>query len=170
MISAIVCIDKNWGIGYEGKLLAYIPEDMRFFKHMTSNSVVIMGRKTYDSLSLKPLPNRINVVVTSKISKDYEIDDKGTVFASMDFVKMHLSTIHPLMPMDYLIIGGEQIYRELLPYCDNAYVTKVDYAYKDVDTYFPNLDKSEEWEMAKDGEEKIYDGMKYKFCIYVKEV
>ena len=55
MISAIVCADKNWGIGYQGKLLAYIPEDMRFFKEKTTNNVVIMGRKTYDSLSAKPL-------------------------------------------------------------------------------------------------------------------
>ena len=169
MTSAIVCVDKNWGIGYDGKLLVHIPEDMRFFKYMTSNSVVIMGRKTYESLPSKPLPNRINVVITSKIDRDWEVDENGTVFASMDVVKMYLSFIHPLMPIDYIIIGGGQIYKELLPYCDNAYVTKVDYTYENVDAYFPNLDENKEWEMAKDGEEKIYDGLKYKFCIYAKE-
>jgi dihydrofolate reductase len=169
MTSAIVCVDKNWGIGYDGKLLTYIPEDMMFFKHMTSNSIVIMGRKTYDSLPSKPLPNRVNVVITSKIDRDWKIDENGTVFASMDTVKMYLSFIHPLMPIDYLIIGGGQIYKELLPYCDNAYVTKVDCAYKDVDTYFPNLDKNEEWEMVRDGEEKMYNGLGYKFCIYAKD-
>lgn len=170
MISAIVCVDKNWGIGYNGKLLAYIPEDMRFFKEMTSNSMVIMGRKTYDSLPSKPLPNRINVVITSKINKDYEIDEKGTVFASMELVKLYLSTLHPLMSPNCFVIGGEQIYKELLPYCDNAYVTKIDCAYKDVDTYFPNLDKNKEWEMVKNGEEKMHNGIEYKFCIYAKEV
>jgi dihydrofolate reductase len=168
MISAIVCVDKNWGIGYNGKLLANIPEDMRFFKEMTSDSIVIMGRKTYDSLPSKPLPHRINVVVTSKIKEGGEVDEKGTVFASMDFIKTYLSTLHPLM-IDCFIIGGEQIYKELLPYCDNAYVTKVDYAYENVDAYFPNLDKNKKWGIAKDGEEKMHDGIGYKFCIYEKE-
>ena len=169
MISAIVCVDKNWGIGYDGKLLAHIPEDMRFFKEMTRDGIVIMGRKTYDSLPSKPLPYRINIVITSRINKEYEIDERGTVFASMEFIKLYLSTLHPLMTPNCFVIGGEQIYKELLPYCDNAYVTKVDYSYDDVDAYFPNLDKNKEWKMVKNGKEKMYDGMPYKFCIYKKE-
>lgn len=169
MISAITCVDKNWGIGYNGKLLAHIPEDMRFFKEMTSDSIVIMGRKTYESLPSKPLPHRINVVITSRIKEGGEIDEKGTIFASMEFVKLYLSEMHPLM-IDCFIIGGEQIYKELLPYCDDAYVTKVDYEYENVDTYFPNLDTKENWEMVKNGEEKTHNGIKYKFCIYEKGV
>lgn len=170
MISAIVCVDKNWGIGYQGKLLAYIPEDMRFFKEITTNSVVIMGRKTYDSLRFERLPNRINIVVTSKVI-DHEINEDGVMFASMDFVKSYLQSLHPLSPINHYIIGGGQIYEELLPYCNTSYVTKVNCAYKNVDTYFPNLDKMKDWEewVDENDEKKKYHGLEYKFCVYEKE-
>ena len=168
MVSAIVCIDKNWAIGFDGKLLVNIPEDMRFFREKTTNNVVIMGRKTYDSLSTKPLPNRTNVVITSKIDKPCEISKEGTVFVTMDFVKMFLNTLPKESPINIYIIGGGQIYKELLSYCDKSYVTKVNCGYKEADTYFPNLDEIEEWEMVEDGEEKMHRGLKYKFCIYEK--
>lgn len=170
MVSAIVCIDNNWGIGYEGELLVSIPEDMRFFREKTANSVVIMGRKTYESLSAKPLPYRINIVITSKIDKPYEINDKGVLFVTMDFIRQFLGAISPNNPINYHIIGGGQIYESLLPYCDISYVTKVDCAYKHVDTYFPNLDKMQEWEIwyEKDGEQREYHEYNYKFCIYKK--
>lgn len=168
MITAIVCVDKNWGIGYNGKLLAHIPEDMRFFKETTTNSVVIMGRKTYDSLK-RPLPHRVNVVITSKTNLPCEIDENGVIFVSMDFAKLYLSTVCPWVANHY-IIGGGQIYEELLPYCHKAYVTKVDYAYENVDTYFPNLDKMQNWKMRVEeyGEEKMHQGIEYKFCVYKK--
>lgn len=170
MISSIVCVDKNWGIGCQNKLLTYIPEDMRFFKEKTKNNVVIMGRKTYESLPSRPLPYRTNMVVTSKIDKHCEIDENGTVFVSMNFIKTYLQTLSPESPIDYYVIGGGQIYKELLPYCNKVYVTKVNFAFEDVDTYFPNLDKQENWEITDDGEEKEYRGTKYRFCIYKKEV
>lgn len=66
MISAIVSVDEKMGIGANGKLLASYPEDMKFFKAMTTGHVVVMGRKTWDSLPIKPLPNRTNIVITSK--------------------------------------------------------------------------------------------------------
>lgn len=168
MISAIVCVDKNWGIGYNGDLLVHIPEDMKFFKKKTINNVVIMGRKTYDSLPIKPLPNRINIVVTSKIDGMTNIDEDGTIFVTIDFIKAFLGTLSAYSPLDYYIIGGGQIYNELLPYCNTSYVTKVDYAFEDVDVYFPNLDNKEEWEITKDGKEKSYNGIEYNFCTYKK--
>ena len=64
MISAIVAVDKNWGIGFEGQLLERLPPDMKYFKEITSNNAVVMGRKTWDSLPLKPLPNRLNLIIT----------------------------------------------------------------------------------------------------------
>ena len=170
MVSAIVCVDKNWGIGYQGRLLASIPEDMRFFREKTANSVVIMGRKAYESLSYKPLPYRLNIVVTSKINKPCEIIENNTMFVTMDFIKSFLKSISTENPMSYHIIGGGQIYNELLPYCDLAYVTKVDYAFRKVDTYFPNLDELKNWEVwheyASKDEERC--NFEYKFCIYKK--
>lgn len=171
MISAIVCVDKNWGIGYQGNLLAYIPEDMRFFKEKTTNNVVIMGRKTYESLPFKPLPNRTNIVITSNISSPCEvceIDENGTIFMTIDFVKLYLSTLHPDTPIDYYVIGGGQLYKELLPYCNKSNVTKLNHSFENVDTYFPNLDNEKEWMETESGEEKMYLGIQYKFCIYEK--
>lgn len=165
MISAIVCVDNNWGIGHNGDLLIKIPEDMKFFKEMTNNGMVIMGRKTYDSLPIRPLPNRTNVVITSEENKTPESAE--TFYVSMEFAKTYLDTL-PKSACERYIIGGGQIYKELLPYCDKVYVTKVNHSYKNVDTYFPNLENNEEWEMTVDGEEKEYCGTKYKFCVYEK--
>ena len=166
MIAAIVCVDNNFGIGCNGDLLAHIPEDMRFFRDKTKNSIVIMGRKTYDSLPLKPLPYRTNIVITSKVKECCEIDNNGTIFVSMDFIKIFLKTLSPEAPIDYYIIGGGRIYKELLPYCDKAYVTKVNYAYENVDTYFPNIDNDKKWEVEESSEIKIYNGIEYKFYTY----
>ena len=72
MIKAIVAVDENWGIGYNGDLLEHVPEDLKRFKELTTNNIVVMGRKTWDSLPKKPLPNRLNIVVTSKQIEDME--------------------------------------------------------------------------------------------------
>lgn len=129
-----------------------------------------MGRKTYESLPSRPLPYRTNIVVTSKIDKHCKIDENGTIFVSIDFIKTYLQTLSLESPIDYYVIGGGQIYKELLPYCNKAYVTKVNFAFENVDTYFPNLDEQEKWETTDDGEEKEYRGTKYRFCVYEKEV
>lgn len=169
MVSAIVCVDENWGIGSNNKLLAHIPEDMKFFKEKTMNSVVIMGRKTYDSLPVKPLPNRLlNIVVTSKINKMCEEDNNGAVLATMDFVKVYLKTLPKNSQANYCIIGGGQIYKELLPYCNKVYVTKVNHVYKNADTFFPNIDNTPEWEVVSTSEVKEHDGIEYQFYTYEK--
>lgn len=170
MISAIVCIDENFGIGSNGDLLVHIPEDMKFFKEKTTNNVVIMGRKTYDSLPVKPLPNRTNAVVTSKINKPCEIDDNGVYFVSMDFIKEFLDILPRYAEeADCYIIGGGQIYKELLPYCKYAYVTKVYCSYNNVDTYFPNIENMTDWEIEYENEIKECNGVKYQFCTYRKK-
>lgn len=166
MISAIVCVDKNWGIGSKGDLLVKIPEDMKFFKNMTANGMVIMGRRTYDSLPTRPLPNRTNVVITSEENKTPESAD--TFYVSMEFAKMYLSTL-PKTACERYVIGGGTIYKELLPYCDTVYVTKVDYAFENVDTYFPNLEDFPEWEIESVSEAKEYNGFKYQFYTYKKD-
>lgn len=168
MVYAIACVDKNWGIGYNGRLLIGIPEDMRFFRDKTMNNIVIMGRKTYESMLSSPLSRRVNIVVTSKINGSCEIDEKGTIFMTIDFVKSYLSSLHFNKPIDCYIIGGGQLYAELLPYCNKSYITKVDDAFENVDTYFPNLDNKEEWIETESGEEKRYYGTPYKFCTYEK--
>lgn len=168
MVSAIVCVDENWGIGSNGDLLIHIPEDMKFFKEKTIGSTVIMGRKTYDSLPKKPLPNRENVVITNKpMSKD------GIVFANLNRVKDVFEFMNKFNEQAYnnmFIIGGGQIYKELLPYCEYAYVTKVHCAYENADTYFPNLDNIPEWEIESSSDIKEYNNIKYQFFTYRKKV
>ncbi len=169
MISAICSVDENWGIGSNGDLLVHIPEDMKFFKEKTTGSIVIMGRKTYDSLPSKPLPNRTNIVITSKIDNQFEIKGNGVFFMTMDFIKTILGITTKESLVNVYIIGGGQVYKELLPYCDKAYVTKVLNSHENVDTYFPNIDILPEWEVESEGALKEYSGVQYQFYTYKKK-
>ena len=153
-MNLIVAVDSNWAIGKENKLLVSIPQDMKFFRETTKGKVVAMGRKTLESFpGGQPLKNRVNVVLTT--DKNYKVKDTvivHTIEEMLDELKKYDSE-------DIFVIGGESIYRQLLPYCTKAYITKIDHAY-DADTYFPNLDEDPEWEMTKISEEQTYfDGL-----------
>lgn len=163
MIAAVVAADENWGIGSNNELLAHIPDDLKNFKRLTENNVIIMGRKTYESLPNKPLPNRTNIVISSK---NHMLEDKGTLFVSMDFIKMFLETQSNDALSDCFVIGGGMIYKELLPYCEKVYVTKIHKSFNNVDTYFPNIDNMPEWEMTMVSEIRKYNDIEYQFCIY----
>lgn len=175
MISAIVCVDKNWGIGCQGDLLTKIPEDMKFFRNKTSGHTVIMGRKTYDSLPVKPLPNRENIVITRQVYKDeygrYK-DENGVVYTELERVKDVFKFIKENLQYscnEMFVIGGGTIYKELLSCCDTVYVTKVNYAFENVDTYFSNIDRLQEWEVESVSETKEYNGVNYQFYTYKKK-
>ena len=159
-MNLIVAVDSNWAIGKENKLLVSIPQDMKFFRETTKGKVVAMGRKTLESFpGGQPLKNRVNVVLTT--DKNYKVKDTvivHTIEEMVDELKKYDSE-------DIFVIGGESIYRQLLPYCTNAYVTKIDHAY-DADTYFPNLDADPEWEMTKISDEQTYFDLEYVFVIY----
>jgi dihydrofolate reductase len=154
MIAAIAAVDNNWGIGYNGNLLASIPEDLKYFKELTNNKVVVMGRKTWDSLPRKPLPNRINFVITRNPKEDYEI--------TLEELKTWLN----FTKKDVFIIGGGQIYEELLPFCEKVYITKIYKAFENVDTYFPNLDKNFNWKIVTQKAIQSYNGLNYQFLEY----
>lgn len=160
MIAAIVAVDNNWGIGFNGELLERIPDDLKRFKQLTDDSTVVMGRKTWDSLPKKPLPNRFNIIVTSQEADDNDIDIKHS---SMEEVKAFLELD---LGIPVFIIGGGMIYRELLPYCQEVYVTKILKDHDNVDTYFPNLDEMEEWEQDESSENYNYNGVNYQYQHY----
>lgn len=166
MISAIVCVDENFGIGSNGDLLVHIPEDLKRFKRLTTGNVVVMGRKTWESLPNKPLPNRLNLVVTSK----ERTIDFMTAFISIEeaLVRARMASKDP--EDEWFVIGGGQLYKELLPYCNKAYITKVYRTYENVDTYFPNIENIPEWKIESESEIKEYNGVKYQFCTYRKKV
>ena len=151
MISAIVAVDNNWGIGYNGDLLEHIPEDLRYFKELTTSHVVEMGSKTWDSLPKKPLKDRLNVVVSSKpreVLGDMSIRiDMEELMVRMVYMKRN-ALVNPAEEEEWFVIGGGSIYQQLLPFCDRVYVTKIYKDHDNVDIYFPNLDESEEWAPA----------------------
>lgn len=168
MISAIVAVDKDWGIGYQGQLLEHIPEDLKHFKELTQYNIVVMGRNTWESLPkrdfLPRLPNRINVIVSNSMLKDIDKEVLG-----------HLTVVMTLeRAIDYIqagdknvfIIGGGQIYNALLPYCNRVYVTKIDKSHDNIDTFFPNLDETGEWEAIEDGPMASYNNVNYQFWHY----
>ena len=159
-MNLIVAVDSNWAIGKENKLLVSIPQDMKFFRETTKGKVVAMGRKTLESFpGGQPLKNRVNVVLTT--DKNYKVKDTVIVHSVEEMVE----ELKKYNSEDVYVIGGESIYRQLLPYCTKAYVTKNDHAY-DADTYFPDLDADPEWEMTKISDEQTYFDLEYVFVIY----
>lgn len=159
-MNLIVAVDKNWAIGCNNKLLTSIPADMKFFRETTTGKVVVMGRKTLESFpGGQPLKNRTNIVLTS--DKSYKVKD-GIVVHTIEALQERLKE-YP--SKDIFIIGGESVYRQMLPQCKIAYVTKIDYAYA-ADTYFPNLDEKEEWVLTGITEEQTYFDLEYAYARY----
>lgn len=161
MISAIVAVDENWGIGFNGELLEKIPEDMEHFKELTTDNIVVMGRKTWDSLPSQPLPDRLNIV----LSRYYLTPTcEHTLCMTLESLKYVIDNKDKFSG-DIFIIGGGQIYKELLPFCDRVYITKIFKSYNNVDTYFPMLDQKE-WEIANQSEILTYNNLQYQFLTY----
>lgn len=159
-MNLIVAVDKNWAIGKNGDLLVSIPEDMKLFRSETMGKVVVMGRKTLESFpGGNPLKNRTNIVITG--NKDYK--KEGVIVCHS--VEETLEELKKYNAEDIYIIGGETIYRQFLPYCKVAHVTKIDYAYE-ADTYFPNLDENPDWSVTQSSDEHTYFDLEYYFKKY----
>ncbi len=159
-MNLIVAVDKNWAIGNGNKLLVSIPQDMKFFRETTMGKVVVMGRKTLESFpGGQPLKKRTNIVITR--DKNYKINDAIVVHS----VEEAIEELKKYNEEDIYVIGGESIYRQMLPYCKLAHVTKIDHAYE-ADTYFPNLDEMDDWEVTGVSDEQTYFNLEYEFVRY----
>lgn len=162
-MNMIAAVDSKWAIGNKNKLLISIPADMKMFRQETMGKVVVMGRKTLESFpGQKPLPKRTNIVLTAK--KDYNAGD-AVVVHSIDELMEELKKYDT---NDIYIIGGETIYRQMLPYADVCHITKIDREYE-ADAYFPNLDKDEEWEITAESDEQVYFDTTYAFIKYERK-
>ena len=162
-MNLIVAVDKNWSIGNQGQLLVSIPEDKKLFRDETMGKVIVMGRKTLESLPGKqPLYGRTNIVLTKK--PDYKV--KGAVVCHSFTQAMEELGKYP--EEDCFIIGGQSIYEQFLPYCKTAHVTYIDYKYS-ADTCFPNLDQEPSWEMTAESEEQTYFDLCYTFRMYQRK-
>lgn len=161
-MNIIVAVDRNWAIGQKGQLLVTIPQDQKMFRDETMGKVIVMGRKTFESLpGGQPLYGRVNVVLTT----DRNFQPHGaTVCHSLEEA---LGVLEDYRSEDIFIIGGQSIYEQFLPYCDVAHVTSIDFAY-DADTWFPDLDASPEWEVVAESDEQTYFDLCYLFKMYKK--
>lgn len=159
MISAIVAVDNDWGIGFNGDLLEHIPADLKYFKQLTSGHTVVMGTNTWNSLPKKPLANRSNIIISSA----------QRVIMCQNTLRLHMEDIIEYFKYtkdEVFIIGGGSIYKQLLPYCEKVYVTKINKSHENIDTYFPNLDELDEWTLGESSEVYEYNDFTYQFCQY----
>ncbi|HQC54217.1 MAG TPA: dihydrofolate reductase [Clostridia bacterium] len=156
----IVCVDKNWGIGKNNGLLFHIPADLRYFKNITRNKIVVMGGNTLLSLpKSKPLPNRINIVLTDVFTRDDCI--------IVPTLKELFYELKKYNTDDIFIIGGAMFYRTMLDYCESAYVTKVDATCDDATVFFPNLDEKLNWIHKEASDNQVDNGYNFVFTKYI---
>lgn len=158
MMKTIVAVAHGFAIGYKGDLLIRISTDLKRFREMTTGHTVVMGYNTLLSLpGGRPLKNRRNIVL---YPEDIEIEGAETVKSIPELIELVKDV------EDVFVIGGGSVYRQLLPYCDTAYVTKIDKSFE-ADTFFPDLDLSDEWEAAVIEPEMINDdGTPYRYVTY----
>lgn len=162
-MNLIVAVDRNWGIGYKGQLLVSIPNDHKMFRKETLNKVIVYGRKTLETFPLaQPLDRRTNII----LSKNPDLQVRGAQVVHS--IEELLKELEQYDSEDIYIIGGESIYAQMLPYCDTAHVTMIDYAYQ-ADAFFPNLDRDPEWEITADSEEQTYFDIPYTFVRYSRK-
>lgn len=158
-MNLIVCVDKNYGIGMDNKILFRISSDLKYFKEMTNNKVVVMGYNTFLSLpNSKPLNNRINIILTQK---NIKIDNAIVI----NSISKLFSELKNYKTQDIFVIGGEQIYKELINYCELAYITKVNKV-TNANKFAPNLDKIGNWEQIGISDKHFNNGLEFVFITY----
>ena len=144
-MNLIVAVDSSWGIGRKGHLLFRIREDMKRFRRLTVGKTIVVGRKTVETFpDKKPLPDRRNIVLSR--NPDFSMDGADICW-SLDEL---FDTIRGDDPDDILIVGGDSLYEQLLPYCEKAFVTHVEGRF-DADAFFPNLLQHPDWELDDPG-------------------
>ena len=155
-MQAIVAVSRSWGIGKDGQLLFHISADLQRFKALTTGHTVVMGRKTLQSLpGGRGLPNRRSLVLTRQER----------------FTPERAETVHSLAELlalagdEAFVIGGQEVYEQLLPYCTRAYVTKV-FADVPADAFFPNLDEDPLWRAVSTGEMQEGNGLIFQYVEY----
>ena len=162
-MNLIAAVDKNWGLGHDGQLLVRIPEDLKRFRALTLGKVVVMGRKTLESLpGGKPLDQRTNIVLSRSLS----LSKQGIIHCtSMRVLRQVLADYRE---EDIFIIGGAQIYSQLLPYCRHAYITKIEKEFS-ADVFLPNLDEDKAWAIEHSGGMEYHGDIGFRYILYTKK-
>lgn len=175
MLSIIACISQtNRAIGYQNRLLYHIKCDLTRFRELTTGHAIIMGRKTYESLPHGALPHRRNIVVSHNL-KELEGCEvypslKEAVEAAgkpADTAGKAVNAPCPISNEEIFIIGGESIYRQILPEAHKLYLTVVDDTPQQVDAFFPEIN-AEEWELI-EKEMRNENDVSFSFLTYLKK-
>ncbi len=160
----IAAADKNGGIGKDGKLIVYLADDMKHFRTTTMNSIVVMGRKTYESLpGREPLKGRRNIILSRNL--ELHSDDKFEVCHSVDELLYTLQDVEE----DIYVIGGGTIYSLLLPYCTEACITEIDSTF-DADTFIPLFSELKDWELVSESVKHKQNNITYSFVTYKRRI
>lgn len=161
-MNLIVAADRNWGIGRDNGLLASLPTDMKYFREHTRGKIVVMGRKTLESMpGGKPLPNRTNYVLTG--NPEYQVEGCIMVHGEYEL----FDAISQYRPDDVYLIGGGTLYTRFYRYCNRLYVTKID-AVLDADTFIPDFDADPDFEIISESDPVTENGLTYRFVVYQK--
>ena len=153
----IVAVYDDWGIGRDGTQPVALSADRKFFRETTRGATVIVGRRTIgDFPGQKPLPGRVNIALTRSA---IELPGFTVCHSPEEAVAATRDTERTM------VIGGGSIYRQMLPYCDKAYVTKV-HTTLDSDTFFPNLDADPDWQLDRVLQSGTEEGIDYEMCLY----
>ncbi len=162
MINIIAAVDKNMGLGKDNNLLISLKDDMEHFVTTTSGQVVVMGYKTYLSLKKKPLPNRVNIVMTTK---NIKIDG----FIVVHNIEELSSCLHEYAQnKEIFIIGGASVFMQLLPYAEKLYITHIFESF-DADTYFPEIDDNWELESVSCTKDDLLNENPHVFVVYKRK-
>lgn len=166
----ILAVDNNFAIGINGDMLFHLKADLERFKKITTGNIMVMGRKTLESLpGGKPLPNRTHIVLTK--NKEYSNHD-AIVVNSIKEINDKIKEIS-IDNKEVFLIGGGNLVKQLLDQCQMAYITKVNKNYDNFDTFIPNLDKLDNWQLLEtsDIQSEIYKGEKLEFTynIYINK-
>lgn len=153
MISLLAAMDKNRVIGFDQDMPWHLPRDLQFFKEKTTGNTMIMGRKTFESIG-RPLPNRKTIVLTRQ--NDFDVEGVEVISHIDEIFKW----VENNPEEELFIVGGGELYKQMLPYADRMYITEIDESFSG-DTYFPSFDK-DEWELTEKNkgikdERNVYD-------------
>jgi dihydrofolate reductase len=173
-MKAIAVVDKNLAIGKDGQLLFRLPSDLAHFKAETLGGIVIMGRKTLESMpGGKPLPGRHTLVLSRSMEPGLWVREKkgrkwlfgvfSDVRELLDFLDLKEDDTRNIA-----VCGGEQIYRQLLPYCSELVLTEVD-AEAEADAHFPDFRDDAVWRVTSEGEPVTENGLTYRIRRYARK-
>lgn len=155
-MTLIAVVDENWAIGRNGDQLIYIPQDLKRFQTLTRGHAVLFGRKTMETFpGGRPLKGRRNLILSTRA--DYQVES-GEVFTTLEGAL-------EAAPADTFVIGGESVYRQCLPHCHTAYITKVQAAFP-ADTHIPNLDEDPHWSAVEEEGPFVHEGIPFTYVTY----